>query len=108
MAAEQRAGVPEQNWKKPMSGPARRKRADRSDGLGTKGSEAVLFEETKVETANNTIANLTSKLDAMQAQITHLARGPDAVRCRHSQGAKKVAELPGRSAAKSLKAPSEG
>ena len=73
-----------------------------------KNGEAVFLEKAKVEAANNTIANLSGKLDAMQAQIAQQGHELEAVR----QGAKKVggdtAELSGRPAAKPPKAPSKG
>jgi colicin import membrane protein len=48
--------------------------------------EAVFLEAAKVEAAKNTIANLTGKIEAMQAQIERQAQELDAAR----QGAKKV------------------
>lgn len=48
--------------------------------------EAMFLEVAKVEAAKNTIANLTGKLEAMQAQIERQAQDLDAAR----QGAKKV------------------
>ena len=51
-------------------------------------SDAVFLEAAKVEAAKNTIANLTGKLDAMQAQIERQAHELEDVR----QGAKKVSE----------------
>ena len=50
--------------------------------------EAVFLEVAKVEAAKNTIANLTGKLEAMQAQIERQAQDLDAVR----QGGKNVGE----------------
>ena len=50
--------------------------------------EAVFLEVAKVEAAKNTIANLTGKLDAMQAQIERQGQELEDVR----QGAKKVSE----------------
>lgn len=50
--------------------------------------EAVFLEVAKVEAAKNTIANLTGKLDAMQAQIERQGQDLEDVR----QGAKKVSE----------------
>ena len=57
-------------------------------------SEAVFLEVAKVEAAKNTIANLTGKVEAMQAQIERQAQELDAAH----QGAKKPAELRGKSA----------
>ena len=48
--------------------------------------EAVFLESAKVKAAKNTIANLSGKLEAMQAQIERQAQDLDAAR----QGAKKV------------------
>ena len=48
--------------------------------------EAVFLEVAKVEAAKSTIANLSGKLEAMQAQIERQAQDLDATR----QGAKKV------------------
>ena len=50
--------------------------------------EAVFLEVAKVEAAKNTIANLSGKLDAMQAQIERQGHELEEVR----QGAKKVSE----------------
>jgi outer membrane murein-binding lipoprotein Lpp len=66
------------------------------------------LEAAKVEAAKNTIANLTGKLEAMQAQIERQAGELDAAR----QGAEKAggdaAELGDKPAAKPPKAPSKG
>lgn len=48
----------------------------------------MFLEAAKVEAAKNTIANLTGKLDAMQAQIERQGHELEDVR----QGAKKVSE----------------
>lgn len=48
--------------------------------------EAMFLEVAKVEAAKNTIANLSGKLEAMQAQIERQAQDLDAAR----QGAKKI------------------
>lgn len=50
--------------------------------------EAVFLEVAKVEAAKNTIANLTGKFEAMQAQIERQGQELEEVR----QGAKKVSE----------------
>jgi chromosome segregation ATPase len=50
--------------------------------------EAVFAEATKVEAAKNTIANLSGKLEAMQAQIERQALDLDAAR----QGVKNVSD----------------
>lgn len=56
--------------------------------------EAVFLEVAKVEAAKNTIANLTGKLEAMQAQIERQGQDLDAAR----QGGKNVGgEAPGAS-----------
>ena len=72
-----------------------------------KNGEAVFLEAAKVEAAKNTIANLTGKLDTMQAQIERQADELAAAR----QGAAKIggeaAELRGKPAAKPPKAPSK-
>ena len=65
-----------------------------------KHGEAVFAEAAKVEAAKNTIANLTGKLEAMQAQIERQAGELDATR-------QNAAELRGKVAIKPPKAPSK-
>ena len=65
-----------------------------------KHGEAVFVEAAKVETAKNTIANLTGKLEAMQAQIERQAGELDAAR-------QNAAELRGKLATKPPKVPSK-
>ena len=72
-----------------------------------KNGEAVFLEAAKVEAAKNTIANLTGKLDAMQAQIQRQADELAAARQGAAKTGVDAAELRGKPAAKPPKTPSK-
>lgn len=63
-----------------------------------KSGEAVALEVTKTETAQNTIANLTGKIDAMQVQIQQQLRELDAARQEAKKAGEEAAELRGKHA----------
>ena len=75
-----------------------------------KHGEAVFLEAAKVEAAKNTIANLTGKLDAMQAQIHSQADELSVARQDAAKTGGDAAELRGSSkpVTKPTKAPSKG
>jgi len=68
-----------------------------------KSGEAVGLEVTKTEAAQNTIANLTGKLDAMQAQIQQQVRELDAARQEAKKASEEAAELRGKHAGNAKK-----
>ena len=72
-----------------------------------KHGEAVFAEAAKVEAAKNTIANLTGKLEAMQAQIERQAAELDAVQRGAAKPSEDPAELRGKPATRPPKAPSK-
>ena len=60
--------------------------------------EAVSLEAAKAETAQNAVANLSGKLDAMLAQIQQQTRELDAARQETKKAAEEAAELRGKHA----------
>ena len=65
-----------------------------------KNGETVFLEAAKVEAAKNTIANLTGKVDAMQAQIQRQVNELDAARQEVKKANEEAAELRGSRAGK--------
>ena len=74
-----------------------------AEAQARKHGEAVFLETAKVEAAKNTIANLTGKLEAMQAQIKRQSEELDATRQNSAKLRSKMAIKP----PKPLKAPSK-
>ena len=70
-----------------------------------KNGEAVFLEAAKVETAKNTIANLTGKLEAMEAQIQRQAEELSIARQEAAKTGGDAAELRVKPATKPPKAP---
>lgn len=63
-----------------------------------KNGETVFLETAKVEAAKSTIANLTGKLDTMQAQIQRQVNELDAARQEAKKASEEAAELRGKRA----------
>lgn len=66
-----------------------------------KSNEAITLETNKTETAQNTISNLTGKLDALERQIQQQISEMETVRDYEKKAREEAAELRGRLAASS-------
>lgn len=66
-----------------------------------KSNEAITLETNKTETAQNTISNLTGKLDALERQIQQQISEMETVREYEKKAREEAAELRGRLAASS-------